>query len=326
MYNLTDLKEKISINEHSIECPIKGCNNIVDRKHRSGNEDKNFICPDHKIQITPSTFIYKSPIDNLLWLEIEDKVLLDNIAVVKRESRMENENSEDALTWNVFRYLDKKDLLSNILSQISNNNHKIIDIIYWSYSVKENKLWPSLKDARSEFGELINKGSEPDIIIVTDKTLFFIEAKFFSSNNTSGSGKTLKNRINNPKKYVSGGNKQFDKIFIKDYKTIVLDKKYELMRFWILGSWIAENLNLNFELINLVLEKRESNIETDFGKHLRLNPNNNFSRYTWESIYSLIMSHNNHDSDSSLILDYYKYKAAGYNNKGQLKKAFSINK
>jgi hypothetical protein len=326
MYNLTDLKEKISIKGHSIECPIKGCNKIVDRKHRSGNEDKNFICPNHEIQITPSTFIYKSHIDNLLWSDKEDKVLLENIAIVKRESRMSNENSEDALTWNVFRYLEKNDLLSDLLNKITDNNHKIIDIIYWSYSIKENKLWPSLKDARSEFGELINKGSEPDIIIVTDKTLFFIEAKFFSSNNTSGSGETLEKRINNPKKYVSGGNEHFGNLFINDYKTIVTDKKYELMRFWTLGSWIAKNLNLKFELINLVLEKRESNIESDFGKHLSLNPNNTFSRYTWESIYSLIVSHNNHDSDSLLILNYFKYKAAGYNNKGQLKKAFSINK
>lgn len=70
----------------------------MDRKRCSGNEDKNFIYPDHKIQITPSTFIYKSPIYNLFWSHDEDKVLLDNIAVVKRESRMENENSEDALT------------------------------------------------------------------------------------------------------------------------------------------------------------------------------------------------------------------------------------
>lgn len=326
MYNLTDLKEKISINEHSIECPIKGCNKIVDRKRCSGNEDKNFICPVHKIQITPSTFIYKSLFDNLLWCDNEDKILLENITKVKRESRMSNENSEDALTWNVFRYLDKNDLLSDLLSQISNNNHKIIDIIHWSYSIKEKKLWSSLKDAISEFGESINQNSEPDIIIVTDKTLFFVEAKLFSSNKTSGSGKTLINRINNSKKYVSGGNKQFDNIFINDYKTIVLDKKYELMRFWILGSWIAKNLNLKFELINLVLENRELDIESDFSKHLIPNSNNTFSRYTWESIYSLIKSANNHDSDSLLIIDYFKNKAAGYNNKGQLKKAFNIDK
>lgn len=49
---------------------------------------------------------------------------------------------------------------------------------------------------------------------------------------------------------------------MNDYKTIVSDKKYELMRFWILGSWIAKNLNLKFELINLVLEKREASIES----------------------------------------------------------------
>lgn len=332
MYKLTDLKEKIEITEQSIECPIKGCNIIVDRKHRSGNEGKNFICPIHEIQITPSTFIYKSHFDNLLWTNTEDKTLLQYISIVKRECRMSSENSEDALTWNVFRYLEKNELLSSLLKEISNNQHEIIDVIYWSYSKKENALWSKLKDARIQFGESIEKGSEPDIIILTDKTLFFIEAKLFSSNRTSGSTQyELKRHIKNQKKYVTGGDNHFDSLFKSDYKSkiniyesIINDQKYELMRFWILGTWIAKELKLKFQLINLVLDNRELNIESDFGKHLVPNSNNNFSRYAWESIYSFIKSTNNHDSDSMLVLDYFKHKAAGYDYQGRLKKAFNI--
>lgn len=324
MYKLTDLKEKIKINEQSIECPIKGCNVIVDRKHRSGNEGKNFWCPIHKILIFPSTFIYGSYTDNLLWNEEEDKTLLENIFKVKRECRMSSENSEDALTWNVFRYLDKNELLSSLLNEISNNHHEIIDVIYWSYSKKENALWSKLKNARIQFGESIERGSEPDIIIRTDKTLFFIEAKFFSSNRTSGSGVDLVKHINNPKEYVTGGGRHFDSLFKSDYEPIIKDQKYELMRFWILGTWIAKKCNLKFQLINLVLEDRELNIESDFGKHLVPNSNYKFSRYTWESIYSLINSTNNHNSDSLLILDYFNCKAAGYDYKGRLKKAFKL--
>ena len=321
MYKLTDLKENIKISDNKVDCPIRGCNEIVDRKRRSGNKGKNFTCPIHEIQITPSTFIYESHFDNLLWNEKEDKDLLEDIFKEKTESRMANENSEDALTWNVFRYLEKNKLLTSLLNDISNNRHEIIDVIYWSYSKKEKKLWSSLKHAILKFGETIDRSSEPDIIILTDKTLFFIEAKFFSRNTTSGSGVVLERHINNPKEYVTGGGSHFDSLFKSDYKSIVRNQKYELMRFWILGTWIAKNRNLKFQLINLVLDNRELNIESDFGKHLIPNSNYTFSRYAWESIYSLIKGTNNQDSDSLLILDYFKHKSAGYNKKGRLKKA-----
>jgi hypothetical protein len=326
MYRLTDLKDKLILNDKTIVCPVKGCDVVVDRKRRSGNEGKNFKCPKHKILITPSTFIYNSDTDNLLWNDFEDKRLLNNTFKAKRESRMSSENSEDALSWNVFRYLEKNELLSSLLDEISNNNHKIIDVIYWSYSKKEDRLWSLLKNARIEFGESSDKGSEPDIMIQTDKALFIIEAKFFSYNRTSGYKETLEKRINNSKKYVSGGNNLFGNLFTSDYKSVVIDQKYELMRFWILGNWIAQKLNLEFHLINLVLKNREINIESDFGKHLVSNSSKIFSRYTWESIFSLIKSSNLNNKDTLTILDYFTYKAAGYDYKGQLKKAFDIEK
>jgi hypothetical protein len=260
----------------------------------------------------------------MLWYDNDDKTLFKDILKVKRECRMSSENSEDALTWNVFRYLEKNKLVSLLLNDISNNHHEIIDIIYWSYSQNENELWSLLKTARIEFGESFDKGSEPDMIILTNKTLFFVEAKFFSTNKTSGTGETLKNRIFNSKKYITGGDNVFNKIFKSNYESIVNDQKYELMRFWILGTWIAKKLNLNFQLINLVLDNRELNIESDFGKHLAPSSNNTFSRYTWETIYSLIKSNHIKNADSLAIMDYFRFKAAGYNNKGVLKKAFNI--
>jgi len=79
-------------------------------------------------------------------------------------------------------------------------------------------------------------------------------------------------------------------------------------------------------LINLVLKNRELNIESDFSKHLVSNSNKTFSRYTWESIFSLINSTNLNNKDTLMILDYFTYKAAGYDYKGRLKKAFDIEK
>ena len=222
MYAKNDLKTKIDITDNKVECPVQGCTEIVYRKRLKDNEGKNFVCEKHGILITPSTFIYQDLKDNLV---CEDDIeLLNNILGTKRESRLKNENSEDAVSWNVFRYLEKKNLLLQWLNKITNETHKEVEIMYWSYCNKKNGTYPLLKSAREKFGEIENQGSEPDIIIKTDKTLFFIEAKLFSSNKTSGSGETLNKRLKNKKKYLIGGNELFSDLFKKIYDDIVIDQ------------------------------------------------------------------------------------------------------
>ena len=47
--------------------------------------------------------------------------LIDKIGAVKRESRMARDNGEDAITWNVFRFLEKNRLVENWLKDITEN-------------------------------------------------------------------------------------------------------------------------------------------------------------------------------------------------------------
>jgi hypothetical protein len=319
MYKLTDLKEILKITDQSVDCPIKSCNKIVDRQRTIFQRHDNFKCPIHNIYISPSTIDYESELDNLLWIDSSDLALFNQIKKVKRESRISRDNSEDAVTWNVFRYLERNNILNQLLSTISNDTHNSIQLILWSYSQKEQKGWSSLDKARVEFGEDIKRGSEPDIIILTDKTLFFIEAKVQASNNT------VPSKPNNKKKYTLGGQKWFSNVFKCDYQTIAIaDKKYELMRFWLLGSWIAKELNLDFHLVNLVLTGKELLVKNEFEKHIINDSSKRFSRITWESIYDLINNLNKKDHETELILDYFRTKSAGYDNKGRLKKRFKI--
>lgn len=326
MYKLTDFKEKIVITDTSVECPVKCCDITVERQQKVFRRLDKFKCPIHNIYISPTTFEYESELDNLLWIDKNDKALFNEIKKVKRESRISRDNSEDAVTWNVFRYLERNSLLNNFLSLISGDLHNSIELILWSYSQKKNSGWPLLIKARSEFGENIKRGSEPDIIILTDKTLFFIEAKLFSNNKTSGTCDELLKHLNNPKKYVTGEDNLFSNIFKSKYCSIVVDQKYELMRFWLLGSWIAKKLQLNFHLINLVLTNKELLIEKDFGKHINVDSNNIFSRITWEDIYNMIIKSSKTDSETELVLDYFRNKSAGFNSSGELKKAFITKK
>ena len=116
MFGAKDLKEKIFVTENEVDCPVRDCHEKVKRQRKFFRCEPQFQCPYHKIYISPSTFEYESEFDNLLWKASEDRALLHRIKTFKRESRMARDNSEDALTWNVFRYLERKKQLSDFLS------------------------------------------------------------------------------------------------------------------------------------------------------------------------------------------------------------------
>ncbi len=318
MYGIKDLKQEIKIEKNSVECPVKSCSIKVERQEKTFKRDIKYQCPIHKIFISPSTFEYESEQENLLWIDNLDKKLYKDILKVKRESRISRDNSEDALTWNIMRFLEKQELLTKFLTQLSNKEIKEVELILWSYSPQEKTNWSLLNNARIEFGETIERGSEPDIIIKTDKVLYFFEAKLTAKNETTPSD--LKNR----KKYETGGNEMFKKIFKSDFKTVAIeDKRYELMRFWLLGSWIASQLNIDFEFYSLVMQSRDIEIEKLFGKHIISTSERKFSRLTWEDIFDFIKNSPENNNKQKTI-EYIENKTIGYNSTGKIIKAFYI--
>ena len=320
MYGLKDLKEEINITETTVECPVKDCDVIVERQRNSFKREERFYCPDHKIYISPSTFEYRDESDNILWKDQDDLELLKNIKTVKRESRMARDNSEDALSWNVFRFLEKNKLIEKVMEEILGVTMKSPEIIYWSYSQKDKTSWLDLNKARKHFGEQIDRGSEPDIIIKTDNALFFIEAKLTASN------ETVPTNLDDAKKYEEKNKEFFSQYFKSDFNAIaVQEKKYELLRFWLLGNWIAEENNLDFYLINLVLKEKEQNIENTFGQLIKQDQNKRFVRITWEDIYSQVLKHGKYLNDSNKIIEYFENKTIGYDGFGKLQKAFTVN-
>lgn len=318
MLGVEELKERIKLTETTVECLVKGCSEKVERQRKNTRKKKvRFRCPIHKIVISPSTFEYPNESDNLLWKEQSDLELLKRIKTVKRESRMAQNNSEDAVSWNVFRFLERNNLVEGFLGSITDTPQKSAEVIYWSYSQREDAGWSLLNRARREFGEQIKRASEPDIIIKTDNALFFIEAKL-----TAGD-ETIPSDLNNSKKYETGGDNWFSKVFNSDYKTVAIaEKKYELLRFWLLGTWMAKQQDLDFYLINLVLSEREANIEAIFKGHIKENQRRKFLRITWETIYQFISKNLSKDKDT--MMKYFRNRTLGYDGNGRLQKAFSI--
>jgi len=105
MLGVKELKEEIEITKTTVECPVKGCKGVVERQRRVFIKEDRFKCPKHKIFISPSTFEYPDELDNLLWKEKSDIELFEKIKRRKRESRMARDNSEDAVSWIVFKFL-----------------------------------------------------------------------------------------------------------------------------------------------------------------------------------------------------------------------------
>jgi hypothetical protein len=318
-----DLKKVLNITRTRVDCPVKNCTKTVLRQKNTFKRLNKFKCPEHNIYISPSTFEYQVSSDNILWKdEAEQDLLFKKIGKVKREiKRIARDNSEDAVTWNVFRFLEKEELLQDFLSKLAGCLVENAEIIYWSYSQSEESVWSKLSQARQEFETKPKSGSEPDLIVRASNVLFFIEAKLTATNNTVPSS-------NDPKvqeKYTKGGSEWYKDVFKSDFKTIAIaNKKYELLRFWLLGSWMAHLLNLDFFLINLVLSINEKDIKKVFGNHIKESQNRVFLRETWENIYNLILESKAESTRKEKVLEYFRNKTIGYDINGHLQRAFSI--
>lgn len=114
-------------------------------------------------------------------------------------------------------------------------------------------------------------------------------------------------------------------MFKLDFETVAIaEKKYELLRFWLIGSWMAELLNLNFYLVSLVLSKKERNIESAFERLIKENRHRKFLRITWEDIYEYILNSSLPNEDKDAILRYFENKTIGYDTNAKLRRAFSL--
>ena len=318
MLGIEELKEHIEVTKGKVECPVRGCEKKVARQRGRFKKSGRFKCPEHNIYISPSTFEYEYDTDNLLWHGAEDLRLLNRLRAAKLASGMARDNSEDAVTWNVFRYLDKENLVVPVMERLIGVTLEEPEVIYWTYRGAEDADWSEFDRAREEFGEHA-RGAGPDVIINSKNALLFIEAKLITGNETKP------RKAKATEKLLEGGQHWFPRVFTSNYHTVaVKDKRYELMRFWLLGTWMAARRGIDFCLLNLVCEGREEDIETVFGRHISQSPARVFKRITWEDIYRRVLECEEMSSGKDKMIRYFENKTAGYGRKGKLLRAFQV--
>ncbi|MFC7371363.1 hypothetical protein ACFQPF_06725 [Fictibacillus iocasae] len=316
MYNLKTLKEKVSHTADQVECPVRGCRHTAERQKKHFVRDEKYLCPTHQIFLSPTTFEYSHYTSNLLSDAPEDLALLEKILVKKRENRLARSNSEDAVTWNSFRYLEKNNLLPGYLASIGVSGTDNAKIHYWCFDERTGGTNPLLLQAHKVFGERSSRGSEPDVLLETDGALIIIECKTGSGNNT------MPSRASVEMCYTEADDKHYDTVFRSDFTSIAVgEKKYELLRFWLLGTWMAKQKGKRFYLINLVRDEKEREIESQFGKHI-VQTAGTFKRATWEDMHRYIQESN--CPNQQPVLSYLQNQTLGYSSSGRIRAAYKL--
>ena len=317
MFDARSLKQSRPSGPDSVECPVLACHHQVERQTKQFVREERFRCEGHRIYISASTFEYEDYLDNVLSGDPEDRNLLQHVFKVKREQRFARERSEDALTFNVLRTLEREGVLHDVAPAMSGYHEQNATISYWSLSAQTGELHAGLADARKTFGEEDGRGTEPDVIIETDSTLLVIEAKLDSAHETKPS-KTEVLRT-----YASAAGGWYGKVFRSSADEVARKQKlYQLMRLWLLGTWMADRAGKRFVLVSLTPEACEKGISARFGVHIVASEKQQFVRHTWEQIREQVQPAA-HRCGIARLVEYLDNKSCGYDGNGRLRLAFA---
>lgn len=208
-------------------------------------------------------------------------------------------HGEDALTWNVFRYLEKlKDKGGyDVISKFFNVS-EVQKLLFWGCDVEhqgdEQQILNSL--IRKIDGLLRGNVTEPDMIIITEKEVVFVECKL----NGTGSTSPWK-----PQR-ISGATKRWC-IYCQEVQSLIGYKEwvpvYQLVRNYVYVIKLAEMLGKTPKLSPLVNDKHLSSLQkhyANFYQHFK--PVTDDIR-TWNGLLMLIKDSEISAEDKQKIID-----------------------
>jgi hypothetical protein len=227
-------------------CPARGC---VEASP----------CPTHHISVHSTrgglTYVYDEPSRNLLWKDADDHARLDAILRGKRESRMGHEHSEDAITWNVFRFFERQRCLSAAIKEICACPDEEPQMIFWA--TDNGAIWEPFRRCSDQIPEKTFARSEADLMLLWKRNLLVvIEAKFRSPNRSDSDPKRRKVELRKSRPYITHASRCLNQ---KSAKRAVCDGWYELLRNWALGMELKDTLSCEtFVLVNLLRKRHEN--------------------------------------------------------------------
>lgn len=275
-----------------LRCYVRGCTEILRRVTREHPGD---VCPSHGILLHCSrnkgTYSYADARRNLIVdADLAAKRVIGH--PFKHETRFENENSEDALTWNVFRSLLRAGRLHEIARLITGQEVDDEPQLYlWGLSLSDDSFvpWPLLIQARERFESrlpVVRPFTEPDIALhLPGRYLILIEAKFTSVNPIY---------VDGPRKDATSLTKtelidiyqdrQLDLLDIERARSATLSY-YQLWRNFIFAGWMALGGGEGAYLGNLTCAGREAESCAAFAGLIRPANADRFRHFSWEDIF-----------------------------------------
>lgn len=272
---------KIGNDKEEVCCCIKQCNKRLTRVRR-GIKDPNVFCPEHQIRVSSRpTYVYKRRDDNL----ILEPLLFSGLSKVENW-RIGNENSEDALTWNIIVPILRVGGLNVLFEQLTGQKPKNKpELFLWGNAILDETTtkWAQLSKIRDELEPNFPIPTEPDIAIVAPgQAILLIEAKFGSRNPSFSRKDDYEDCIDDFKNRYWADPDPINRDVIGP------DSLDQLCRNAVFLSWLAKEYNADQRfLINLVRSVDEKDVEERMQKIL--NPNVvSFQRKTWEELYLIV--------------------------------------
>lgn len=320
MFDINTLKLTRSAGDR-VPCPVCGCTTEVPRMRKGSlnlNSKKealsDFRCENHGIYISPTTFEYEDPSRSILWQSPDDMKAVKTLQKVKGGkrtwSRMGRENDEDSLTWNVFWYIHRNARIAGLIAKLT--GAKIVNVekvLFWSVDIDEGCVPEELTKARKAIGEKPTRGSEPDLIVVTENCVTIIEVKLNATPITpapnSGPPQGYRDYL------VNDGRGLLNCTFEESVRSI----GYELSRFLLLGHALRKEYRKNLCRI-LLITKKAASIDLVDKVRLIVKPGEMiFTHSSWDDVYKYIETSPCRASlNDKQLLDYLKYKSCGYSN------------
>lgn len=322
-YGINDLCSKLTMRGQQARCPVLGCEHWLNPPSRNPRHAGD-VCPQHGLRAHRSgTYSLADYRRNL----IIDGAFFDSEIrhhPFKYEShRFGLECSEDALTWNVFRSLQRHQQLGRVVELVTGiRPSQEPRLFLWGLELGEKAVtpWELLIQARDRFESDLpvqRPKTEPDIgLWLPGEAVVLIEAKFCSKNPTYRRDRT---------KLLDLTLGQLLQIYQwEGMRLLSLEEArkrdeihYQLWRNLTFASWMAklDSDATKAYVGNLVREGHETDVCEPVLTLMHSDRRDRFEQITWEQLYQIAK-----EAELGRLCRYMEQKTA------RLKPAFEIPK
>jgi hypothetical protein len=318
VFGISVLKPRLDAGASDVSCPVRGCGYRVPLQPGLFRTTAEYRCPLHRIYVAANTFAYEREADNLLWTREDDLVLLNGGRRSGWDLGLAYENSERAVTWNVFRWLEVSGVLPGLLEHVLGRSVATAQVIYWAYSPEREGIYMPIVRARNAFEEEGADAIEPAVLIDTDDMFILVDPRM-------GPGTEKSQTPVGWERYERGGKGWSSRVFAGAVRDVAAEKgPFGLLKLWLLGSYMAELAGKAFVLLHVTPAWSGAPLLAKLRPQLVSNPGREAISLTWEDTYEYVAGECADVRDAQAVLTYFREKSAGYGADGRLRRAFAV--